>query len=180
MLTSTLLSAAFVFMLRIGDVSIGTIKLLYIVQGRRMLAAIFALFEASVWLVAAKQVFEELDNPVKLAAFAAGFAAGTAVGMTVERWIGSGYLLIRVVSKSEGPELLSALRDEGFGLTTIHGEGREGRVKVLMVVTRRKNSPKAIKLIQQVDPGAFVTVDSVSPVHGGYLFPPAIPSSIRK
>lgn len=180
MLTSTVLSALLVFCLRICDVSFGTIKLLYIVQGRRTIAGIFALVESSIWLIAAKLVFEELDNPVKLAAFALGFAAGTVVGMTIERWIGSGHLLIRVVSRSEGPELLAALRDAGFGLTTISGEGRDGIVKVLMVVVKRRNSGKAIQIIQSVDPNAFVTVDSVSPVHGGHLFPAAIPSSVRK
>lgn len=180
MVTATLTSMALIFCLRICDVSLGTIKLLYIMQGRRIIASCFALCEAAVWLVAARIVFAELDNPWKSAAFALGFAAGTIVGMTIERWIGSGYVLIRIVSRSEGPELLGALRDHGFGLTTIHGEGRDGKVKVLMVVAKRRNSAKAIGLIQSVDPEAFVTVDSVSPVHGGFLFPPPVPSSLRK
>lgn len=172
--------AALIFCLRICDVSIGTVKLLYIVRGRRLVSALLAFFESSVWIVAASLVFSHSDHPWNMVGFCAGFATGTACGMTIERWIASGHVLLRIVSRAQGPELLQALRDHGFGLTTVHAEGKEGRVMVLLVVTLRKRSKEALELVKSVEPQAFVTIDPVSPAVGGFLYPSTFPRALRK
>lgn len=169
-----------IFALRIVDVSIGTVKLLYVVRGQRTVAAILAFAESIVWLIAAALVFAHLDNLWNMLGFATGFATGTAVGMTIERWIGSGYVLIRIVSRTVELEWLRVLHDEGFGLTSVQGEGSEGAVKVVMIVTRRKRTQAALALINRLEPEAFVTVDPISHATGGYLLPTAVPSALRK
>lgn len=169
-----------IFCLRIVDVSIGTVKLLYVVRGQRVLSAILAFFESLVWVLAASLVFSQLDNPWNMLGFCAGFAAGTAVGMTIERWIGSGYVLIRIITRLEPSEWLQPLRTSGFGLTAVQGQGSEGSVQVILIVSQRKRTETALKLIQLLDPKAFVTVDPISHASGGYLLPTAVPSALRK
>ena len=174
------LGGLLVFALRIVDVSIGTIKLLYVVRGMRGMASGLAFVEALVWLAAAGLVFSQLDNLWNAVCFAAGFAAGTMCGMTIERWIGSGYMLMRIITRDKERELLDALKDQGFGLTTMQGYGAHGSVTVVMTVIRRRRRHEALSLVQRVDPNAFITADPVNPASGGYIVPGAIPSNIRK
>lgn len=177
---TTILGACAVFLLRILDVSIGTIRLLYTVRGQRYIASSLAFVEGMIWVAAVAIVFSALDNPINMVAFAGGFATGTFCGMTLERWIGAGHVLIRVMTSTPRKELLGELREHGFGLTAIHGEGMNGSVKVLLLVARRRRSKKAMELIKAMDPDAFVSIDPVSPVTGGYYVPRATPSLLRK
>jgi uncharacterized protein YebE (UPF0316 family) len=174
------LGASLIFSLRILDVTVGTVKLLYIVNGRRTIAACLAFIESAIWLTAAGLVFSQITNLANGLAFTLGFASGTAVGMTIERWIGAGHVLIRIVSRDESIEWMSALRDAGFGLTSVQGQGSEGIVQVVLLVTRRRRAGEAMKLIQEIEPDAFVTIDPISHASGGYLIPPAAPSALRK
>ncbi len=175
-----LAGALLIFSLRILDVSVGTIKLLYIVHGRRSIAVVLAFVESSIWLTAAGLVFSQLDNLWNAAAFCSGFATGTAVGMTIERWIGAGHVLIRIVSRDESVDWLQALREAGFGLTSVQGEGSEGIVNVVLLVARRRRTQEALEIIQTLEPEAFVTVDPISHAAGGYLVAPVAPSALRK
>lgn len=177
---TVLLGGLLIFALRIVDVSIGTVKLLYVVRGMRGMASALAFLEAIVWLTAAGLVFSQLDNLWNGVCFAAGFAAGTMCGMTMERWIGSGYMLLRVVTRDKDQDLLEALKDQGFGLTMVQGRGAQGSVTMVMAVIRRRRRAEALALIQRIDPNAFITADPVNPASGGYIVPGAIPSNIRK
>ena len=104
-LHSLLLAALLLFSLRILDVTLGTLRITYLVRGRRSVAGLLGFFEALVWLTAAAQVLGSLDSPVKFVAYAAGYAAGTMLGVSVERWIAVGDSLLRVVSKVDAPPL---------------------------------------------------------------------------
>ena len=177
---TALIGGLLIFALRIVDVSIGTVKLLYVVRGMRGMASALAFVEALVWLTAAGLVFSQLDNLWNGVCFAAGFAAGTMCGMTIERWIGSGYMLLRIVTRDKEQELLDALKDQGFGLTMVQGRGAQGSVTMVMAVIRRRRRAEALALIQRIDPNAFITADPVNPASGGYIVPGAIPSNIRK
>ena len=178
--TSVFLTALGIFGLRIIDVSLGTVKLLYMVRGQRTITALLAFCESCVWLISAALVFGQLDNIWNMVGFAVGFATGTAVGMTIERWIGSGHVLVRIMTKDQGPDLLHGLRERGFGLTAVQAEGTEGPLKVVLVVARRKRTAEALRLVKELDKDAFVTIDPVSPAAGGYLLPTAVPSPLRK
>ena len=103
-----LAGALLVFVLRIGDVSIGTLRMLYSVRGRRLPAASLGLVESGLFVFAISRVFRDLShNPWNMAGYACGFAAGTALGITLERWIGSGWILARVISRERSPHVLA-------------------------------------------------------------------------
>ena len=54
--------------MRIADVSIGTIRIVMLVRGKRLLAGVLSFAESFVWLLAAAQVLSDLDDPVKMVA----------------------------------------------------------------------------------------------------------------
>jgi uncharacterized protein YebE (UPF0316 family) len=169
-----------VFVLRVTDVSIGTLRVLYTVRGRRVLAACLGAMEAGVFIFAISRVFKHVDSPLAMAGYALGFAAGTALGITMEKWIGSGYILARIISLEKWADLLEALRQAGFGVTKFSGEGRGGPVLMLFVVAQRRRGSRLLELIRAADPAAFVTVENVSEALGGYLPLVPGPAGVRK
>ena len=174
-----LFGALLIFFLRILDVSVGTLRVMYMVRGDRRKAVPLAFFESLVWVFAISRIMKEVDNTANMLAFAAGFAAGTLVGMTLERWIASGFVLMRVISDVGKERLAGAVRAAGFGVTVVNGEGREGEQEILFIVALRRRAQELLELIRRVDDGAFVTVDPVNKAMGGYL-PATASSQMRK
>ena len=175
-----LLGAVLIYCLRIVDVSIGTLRTLYMVRGDRLRAVPLAFFESLVWVIAVSRVMSQLNDPTRLFAYAAGFASGTFTGITIERWIASGWILARIVERGPEVKVAQAARDAGFGVTLFHGEGRDEPLRLMFVVAPRKRGQEMMELIRQTDADAFVTIDDVQPAMGGYL--PASPgaSGVRK
>src|SRR5688500_4734875 len=109
-----LLGAALIFLLRIVDVSIGTLRVMYMVRGERAKTVPLAFLESAVWGVPVSRIFEGVARPLYMLACAGGYAGGTMVGMTLERWIASGYILVRVISdRSDKNGLVEAIRAAG-------------------------------------------------------------------
>jgi uncharacterized protein YebE (UPF0316 family) len=177
-----LAGALLIFVLRVADVSIGTMRMLYAVRGRRSIVATLGLLESGIFIFAISRVFKTLDeNPWNMAGYAFGYSAGTFVGMTVERWIGSGWILTRVISRKQSQVLLSALREANFGVTAVEGHGgRDSNVFILFIVSARRRGKRLLELIRQVDPDAFVTTDAVNLASGGYVPHVAGPMTVRK
>lgn len=163
------LGALLIFCLRICDVSIGTLRTLYMVRGDRLRAVPLAFAESGIWVLAISRIMGELNNPYNFIGYAGGFAAGTYVGITLERWIASGWVLVRVVGSDQPTTMISLIRAAGFGLTVVHGEGRQGRQCILFVVTLRKRGPELLHLVRENDPDAFVTIEPVQTAVGGFL-----------
>lgn len=166
---SVLLGALLIFCLRICDVSVGTLRTLYMVRGDVKKAVPLAFFESGIWIVAISRIFQHMDKWQNMVAYPAGFAAGTFVGITLEKWIASGSILVRVISRVGRDGMAQTLRQHGFGVTVVAGEGREGEQSLLFVVSRRKRGNELLGLIRSVDEGAFVTIDAVQTANGGYL-----------
>ena len=177
-----LAGALLIFILRVSDVSIGTMRMLYAVRGRRSIVAALGLIESGIFIFAISRVFKTLDeNPWNMVGYAFGYSAGTFVGMTVEQWIGSGWILARVISRLQSQVLLSALREANFGVTAVEGHGgRDSHVLILFVVSPRRRGKRLLALIQEVDPDAFVTTDAVNLAAGGYVPHVAAPMTVRK
>lgn len=164
-----LANAALIFLLRIGDVSLGTLRIGFLVRGKRRLAGLFSFFESLVWLAAAAQVLAHLDAPVKFLAYAGGYAAGTMVGVSIERWLAMGETLLRVVSPVDSPRVDEALRTEGFFVTVVNAQGRDGDVRVAFTVLPRRKVPVAMRVVERINPAAFVTFEATTPGRPGAL-----------
>jgi uncharacterized protein YebE (UPF0316 family) len=158
-----------IFGLRIVDVSLMTIRVLMVVRGKRVMAALLSFIEVIIWVLAAGAVIRNLASPWHAIGYAGGFAAGTAVGMWIESLLALGVCSVRAFSRDTGGGLVTDLREQGFGVTEQIGSGREGPVDILHAVVRRRDVRRVLELIDRHDPDAFVTIQNDAVVHRGWL-----------
>lgn len=159
---TVILTCLAIILARIGDVSIGTLRTIMVVQGRRVVAWILGFFEVLIWLLAAGKVLKSLDEPYYgvyyAIAYALGFATGNYVGLTVERWLSLGSQVVQVFTR-RGPEVAAALRTAGAGVTEFEGRGRDGPVFGLYVHARRRLINRVLKVSREIDPECFYVVE---------------------
>lgn len=160
-----------IFFLRLTDVSMATVRMLLIVRGRRMLVPVIGFFEILIWVVAVGTVVQHLGSPLHIIGYAAGFATGNVMGLLIEERMALGLATVRTMVKSGGAELAADLREEGFGVTEMVGQGREGTVEVLYSVLPRKFVSRCVALIDAAAPESFVVVDEPRSVYRGWQFP---------
>jgi uncharacterized protein YebE (UPF0316 family) len=158
-----------IFLLRIVDVSLATLRMLLSVRGQRVLVPIIGFFEVLIWLFAAGNAIRYLNSPLHVLGYAGGFAAGSAVGLWVEEKLAFGMATVRIISAHGGVELADALREQGYGVTEFAGEGREGKVEVVYTVARRSEIRGIYDVIDLWDPDAFVTVEEPRSIRRGWL-----------
>lgn len=161
--------ALFIFLSRVANVALGTVRTLLVVRGERILATVIGLFEAFFFVVAVGKVVQDLGNPLNLLAYCVGFAVGTWVGMILEGRLALGYVLVHIVSLQRGKGIAFALREKGYGVTEMLGEGRAGRVEIIEVVAKRKDVPRITSIGCEIDEDAFITVQEPREVYRGYI-----------
>lgn len=157
-----------IFLARVCDVSLGTMRLILIIQGSRWWAAFLGFWEVIIWALAIGGMISNLslDQPFALIAYAAGFASGTLVGSTIEHRIALGYRLIRVINSNLENNVSGALRDHDFRVTRIEGTGRSGPVEIAFLVVKRRDLADALGIIERLAPEAFVTVERADRASG--------------
>ena len=128
-----------IFLARIVDVSLQTIRIVSISRGIRWLAPLVGFFEVLIWLLAIGQIMKKVSHPVAYIAYAAGFAAGTAIGQSIERRLSLGTVLVRVITPSSSQEFRRRLRELKFGFTHVPARGAEGPVEIVFTVIRRQH-----------------------------------------
>lgn len=158
-----------IFLSRIADQSIGTMRLIFVSKGYRHIGPVLGFFEVIIWLLAVTQVLKHLSNPMSYIAYGAGFAMGNYVGIRLEEKISIGTALIRIIPKKDTTDLVRHLREIGFGVTTMAAEGARGPVQIIFTIIKRKSIPRAIEIINQYSPNAFYTIEEVKAVKEGYF-----------
>lgn len=150
-----------IFLLRIVDVSIGTVRTVSIIQGATRRAMLLGFFEIIVWLVAISQVLSRLhESWVLMIAYAAGFAAGNGVGILIERHLAMGAVVLRIITRSAGTAITEALQRDGFDWTSFAGEGSEGSVTLIYLFCARADIPTVVRVARGIDPDLFFVVES--------------------
>jgi uncharacterized protein YebE (UPF0316 family) len=162
-----ILGGLLIFGFRVLDVSMDMVRLLLTVRGRKLIAGIIGFFEVLIFLLAISRVITSMDNLWNVLGYCAGFATGTVVGAMIEESLAIGYSLIRVVSTHQASAIAQGLRAQGLGATKVAGEGQEGEVGIVLTVVRRRDVPGALRLIETLDPDAFVGVEDERTVYRG-------------
>ncbi len=155
-----------IFLARITDQTIGTIRLIYASKGFKYLAPVVGFFESFIWLTAISQIMKHLDNIYCYFAFAGGFAMGNFFGIYLEQKISVGVVLIRVILQKYEDVLGTNLKAAGFGYTLMDATGREGSVKLLFSTIHRRELKHYLKIVHEIRPNAFYTVEDVRHVKG--------------
>jgi uncharacterized protein YebE (UPF0316 family) len=158
-----------IFMSRILDQSIGTMRLIFVSKGYRYIGPILGFFEVIIWLLAITQVLQHLNNPLSYIAYGAGFGMGNYIGIRLEEKLSIGTVLLRIVPKKDTSPLIKHLREEGFGVTSADAEGASGPVKIVFTIMKRKRVTEAIRILNQHNPNAFYTIEEVKTVKDGYF-----------
>jgi len=166
-----LLVALLVFSARILDVTVGTLRIIFVSKGYKNYAALLGFIESLVWLLAVTQVMQRMDNWVTYIAFSLGFAVGNYVGLLLEERIAMGSQIVRIITKHDASELVRYLWDEGYGVTSVDATGESGPVKLIFMVAKRRKLEKIIAIIKKFNPNAFYTIEDVRFVRETYVPP---------
>jgi uncharacterized protein YebE (UPF0316 family) len=161
-LYSYVLLPLLIFLARIGDVSINTIRIIYVLGGRRFTATLLGFFESFIWLMAIRQIFEHLDNWICYVAYPAGFATGIFVGMIIEERIAYGKVIVRIITRKGISQLIEFLNSRQFRYTHVNAEGPDGHQNLVFTVLEREGLDDLLITLKQILPTAFYTVEKVN------------------
>lgn len=154
--TGTLLTGILIFLARICDVSLGTVRTIVTVQGRGVVAFFLAIFEILIWITVISTVVQKVaSQPILALFYALGFATGNLVGIAVERKIALGFMILRVFTRSAGRALTERLRAMGQPVTVFQGEGMRGPVDELYIACRRRDLSRILSIVNEEDPESF-------------------------
>ena len=157
-----------IFLARICDVSLGTVRTIVVFRGYRLIAGVIGFIEVTIWILAAGKVLGNLDQWYFVIAYSAGFASGNMLGIWLESKLAIGNVLITVVSENLHIHVCKVLRSYNYVVTEIEGKGRNSMaVEIGLIVQKRRNVPALLKLIEQTDPAAFYTVEDIRKTHNG-------------
>lgn len=158
-----------IFLARIVDVTLGTLRTISIIHGRTWMAFGLGFMEILIWLsVISGVVLKIREIPILGLFFALGFAFGNIAGIRVERWLAFGYIVLRVISRKHPAEMADTMRQAGFTVTTFQGEGMTGPVVELYIACRRCNVKELISMVNEIEPDAFYIIEQVGHVNKIY------------
>jgi uncharacterized protein YebE (UPF0316 family) len=153
--------ALLIFVARVCDVSLGTMRIAFISRGEKYIAPAFAFFEMLIWLFAISQIVMNLSNLAYYFAYALGFSTGVFTGIRLEEKLAIGSRVIRVITRKDADDLIEALRAAGFGVTSVDAEGNSGGVHLIFSVVKRTDIPHYVDVVQQFNPNAFYSIEDI-------------------
>lgn len=159
-----------IFVGRIIDVSLGTLRIIFVSKGEKYLAPFIGFFEVLIWIVVISEIFSRANDMTAYISYAAGYATGNFVGILIEQRIAFGILLCRVYTKKDGKELIAILNKKDFGATLIHGTGSVGDIDIIETVVNRKMLKTVDKILTDFDEGVFYVTEDIRTRQRG-IFP---------
>lgn len=157
-----------IFLIRVTDMSLDTLRVLFVVRGRRAPAWVTGFLQSALWVIAVTSVLSHLENILNVIGYAGGFATGTVVGLAIEERLAIGYGHLRIISSHRGSAVAESLRQAGYGVTELSGRGKDGTVSILTTSVRRRDIERVRRKVLQADPESFLTVEEVRPLHRGF------------
>ncbi len=167
--TTAIVAGLFVFVMRVTDMSLDTLRMLFVMRGRKLLAGGIGAIQAAVFILAVSAVLRGPLNFWSVLGYAGGFGCGVILGIVVEERLAIGYGMFRIYSPTHGPAIAESLREAGHAATEIPAWGKDGMVTVVNCAVARKNIAAVRAIVDRIDPGAFITVDEVRPLQHGYF-----------
>lgn len=155
----------FIFLARIVDVSLGTLRIIFVTKGMRHIAPLVGFVEVLIWIIAISRIMQNLDNWLCYIAYAAGFASGNFMGMIIEEKLAIGHEMVRVITRKDATNLINELRENGYGVTSVKAEGIDGEVAVIYLIVRRSMIKDVLGIINRNNPRALYTVEAIKYVN---------------
>lgn len=159
-----------VFLAELAVVTLGTLRIIFLARGMKVLAPVLAFFEIIIWLFAIGQIMHNLSHLGCYLGFAAGFTAGNYLGIFIENKLAIGTLLVRIITHRDAGELVGRLTGADYGVTSFGGQGATGPVTIVFTVIQRKDLAAVVAIIKGFDEKAFYSVDEIQSAAAG-IFP---------
>lgn len=156
-----------IFLARTCDVSLGTLRNIFLSKNIKYIVPILGFFEVLIWLVAISQIMKNLHNVACYLGWAFGYSMGIYIGIKIEERLALGLQVIRVITNQDCNELISAFKKEHMGVTIFDGQGSQGPVKMIFTVIKRKDKTYAVQLINAHNPNAFYSIEDIRNVSQG-------------
>jgi uncharacterized protein YebE (UPF0316 family) len=153
-----------IFLARIVDVSINTLRIIYMLHGKKLIAPILGFFEALVWILVISQVFQNLGSPLTYVAYSAGFGMGIFVGMLIEDKLAIGKVVVRIITQKDDAELIQFMNENNFRYSNVSADSENGAVNILFTVIKREDLKETLQAVKLYNPQAFYTVEGVKKV----------------
>ena len=167
MTPEVILGGLTIFVLRVIDMTLDTLRLLFVVRGKRLIVWILGIVTNTIYILAISSVLTGKNHPFTIFCYACGYATGNILGMRLEERLAIGFKAVDVVSKSKGREIANMLREKGFGVTELVGQGMNGNVDIVRTNVKRRQAKEVRRIIEEIDPEAFITEDDFIPVNAG-------------
>jgi uncharacterized protein YebE (UPF0316 family) len=153
------------------EVSMGTLRQIFINKGYRRIGTALSFFEILLWtFVASRVILGITEAPVKGIVYSIGFSLGVYIGSRIESFIALGKVLIQtIVSRENSGTVTGLLRGKGYAVTTMEAHGRYSEKTVLMIFANRRGKEEIIREIHRIDGTAMIITNDVSALHGGTI-----------
>ena len=159
-----------IFLAEVCVVTFGTLRIIFVARGHKYLAPLLGFFEILLWLLAIREIMQNLSNWECFVAFALGFTLGSFLGILIEKLLALGTVIVRLITHRDAGDLVEQLRAANFGVTVVDGQGATGKVQIVLTVVKRKQLPAVVALIENHHPNAFYAVDDLQVASEG-IFP---------
>lgn len=159
-----------IFLSRIVDVTIGTIRIVMVAKGHKYIAPVLGFFEVFVWLLAITRIIQNLDNWVCYVAYAGGFATGNYIGLIIEEKMAIGIVKIQIITSIDASNLITNLKAAGYGITHHEAHGGNENVSIIYSIINRNEIQKVEEIVKTTNPKAFYSIEDVKSVSHG-IFP---------
>lgn len=150
-----------IFCSRILDVSLDTLRIVFVSKGNKVVAPVLGFFEVLIWLIAITRIMQNLDNITCYIAYAAGFATGNYLGLRIEQKLALGIHMFRIITQKDATSLIKSMKEHGFGVTVIEAEGKDGGVHIIYSIVKRSDNQKVVEIVNKFNPQAFYTIENV-------------------
>ncbi len=167
-LVPSVLVPILIFAIRAINLTIATVRTLSVANGRRIMAWGLGFCQSLLFVTVIAGVLNSLDNPWNLVAYAAGFATGIVLGIIVESKLAPGHSLLRIISSNRGDAIIENLYSNNHGATAAAGRGANGMVTAIFCCVPRCELKQIQAQILAADPDAFITVEQIRQLHGGW------------
>lgn len=150
-----------IFSARVLDVSLGTIRIIFVSKGLKYIAPVVGFFEVLIWLLAIRVIMQNLNNVACYLAYGAGFGTGTFIGLNIEKKLALGKSLLRIITQKDATELIGHLRSKGYSVTTQAANGKTGPVHIIHMIIKRHDFEYIAGIIKKFNPKAFYTLEDI-------------------
>lgn len=165
----------FIFLAKVIEISLGTLRMIVVANGKKWLGAFLQLANALVWIFSTGAVLVGINEDyLKIAVFAIGSFAGSYAGSFIEEKLAIGTNMLTCITSCGNTNMLDALRKAGYAVTVLKGCGMEEEKEIYLILTPRKKRHRAVLIVKKYDQNCMIVSESAVSVSGGY------PSSLNQ